>query len=492
MKQKLKRIFKRTIPLILVCSLTIGAVLGHNTKEAKALTGVEEAALVTAILLAYGYVTTRYFNDTDGANALKNDMEQAYEDARFKVLNGGASGGNGDEDPDDNDFEDTDGDGKITEKDIPQFKDISLPGKAAFALSANVTTLLSPIIGNFLSDRFGQKNEKSNHVDINTSRKLESIVLELCQNEKIDLSSYNSSVKWWDGKKSGRYDSSYPGGVDRYKVFNYWYGNNANLEIMSDRYYIRDGKLSNGFLVRVKLHDDGKVEKNIEVPRPYNSCAVMFNYSYISINVPYLYNDKSSIVWTTPELRDNFDPHGKLDLIPQFDPNFAYNMPSAEALQQLLQNLITPSLSTEQQNQLLLDYINNLKNEPINKPEPNPEPNPDPNPEPNPEPNPDPSPDPSPEPNPDESEDNGKFTADLKTLFPFCIPFDLVDCFKLFNAEPETPRIEVPMHFGIIDVDYTWVIDLKDFDSVAVICRSMFLILFLIGLALATSKVIKW
>ena len=136
------------------------------------------------------------------------------------------------------------------------------------------------------------------------------------------------------------------------------------------------------------------------------------------------------------------------------------------------------------------DFIKKLTTE-TGTPDPTPNPNPNPGGGETPDPNPNPGGGETPAPNPNEPS-NESFTRDLKLIFPFCIPFDLVDCFKLFNAEPETPRIEVPMHFGIIDVDYTWVIDLKDFDSVAVICRSMFLILFLIGLALATSKVIKW
>ena len=461
MKHKLKRIFKRAVPLVLVCTLTIGAVLGHNTKEVKALTGVEEAALVTAILLAYGYVTTRYFNDTDGANALKNDMEQAYEEARFKVLNGGASGGGGDEDPDNNDFEDIDGDGRITEKDIPQFKDISLTKKAAFALSANVTALLSPIVSKFVQD--------NNIVptDLAYYNLVDNTISNYCKENDVDLSVYNSFCM-------------YSWGSD-IEVF---YGTNAWLDTITHPgyLYVTDG-LPGRQAIRFNFRSYSP--EKIRINETDTWASVPTRDSNIVINVPFRgtpENHTESIAWTTPELRDNFDPHGKLDLIPQFDPNFNYNMPSADTLQQLLQNLVTPSLTTDQQNQLLLDYMNNLKNEPINKPEPSPEPNPDPSPEPSPEPNPEPG----------ENEDNGKFTADLKTLFPFCIPFDLVDCFKLFNAEPETPRIEVPMHFGIIDVDYTWVIDLKDFDSVAVICRSMFLILFLIGLALATSKVIKW
>ena len=83
------------------------------------------------------------------------------------------------------------------------------------------------------------------------------------------------------------------------------------------------------------------------------------------------------------------------------------------------------------------------------------------------------------------------YVKDLRYLFPFCVPFDLVDCFKLFNADPVTPKIEFPIHFGIVEKDYTFVIDLKDFNGVASVCRAMFLITFIWGLILATRHLIR-
>ena len=113
-------------------------------------------------------------------------------------------------------------------------------------------------------------------------------------------------------------------------------------------------------------------------------------------------------------------------------------------------------------------------------------------------PTPDPKPDPSnptPTPNPDTPDnsdsDNDFSVRDLRLVFPFCIPFDLVDCFRLFNSEPETPRVQFPVHFGIVDKDYTFDIDLKDFNNVALVCRSMFLILYIVGLVLATRSLIR-
>lgn len=147
-------------------------------------------------------------------------------------------------------------------------------------------------------------------------------------------------------------------------------------------------------------------------------------------------------------------------------------LPTTEQLNQYFEDLNNAEEEEEKQ-KIMDEFVDSLVN-----PTENPNPNPDPD-------NPDkPT-------NPDTPTNNDTFLADLKHLFPFCIPFDLVDCFKLFNAEPVTPRVEIPVHFGIINYDHTFVIDLKDFNSVAVVCRSAFLIIYMAGLILATRALIK-
>lgn len=105
-----------------------------------------------------------------------------------------------------------------------------------------------------------------------------------------------------------------------------------------------------------------------------------------------------------------------------------------------------------------------------------------------------PEPDPDNPSNPDNPSggfDKGSLTADLSKLFPFCIPFDLVRAIKVFNQKPETPHFEWTLEIAPLDYSYTFVIDLKDFNSVAVICRSMFLLLFIVGLIMSTRALIR-
>lgn len=80
--------------------------------------------------------------------------------------------------------------------------------------------------------------------------------------------------------------------------------------------------------------------------------------------------------------------------------------------------------------------------------------------------------------------------ADWKTLFPFCVPFDLIEFLGVLNAEPEAPVIRWRFYVPRV-VDYEIEIDLSVFDSVAQIMRTMELLAFCIGLILLTRNIIR-
>ena len=160
-------------------------------------------------------------------------------------------------------------------------------------------------------------------------------------------------------------------------------------------------------------------------------------------------------------------------------------LPSTDKLKELIKNLKSTSGDNDGRQNVVDDFIKDLTTpDDSGGVSPNPNPTPDPS-------NPDSGgsggtgTD-----NPDDT-DKSNFTRDLRLVFPFCIPFDLVDCIRLFSSEPETPKIDFPIHFPIVNVDYTFTIDLRDFNGVAMLCRSMFLILFIVGLVLATRPLIR-
>ncbi len=84
-----------------------------------------------------------------------------------------------------------------------------------------------------------------------------------------------------------------------------------------------------------------------------------------------------------------------------------------------------------------------------------------------------------------------KFQFNLKDYFPFCIPFDLIDFIGVLNAAPEAPSFEWRFKVDSIGLDYTMEVDFSEFDEAAQIFRTMMLLLFVIGLIMATRDLIR-
>lgn len=87
----------------------------------------------------------------------------------------------------------------------------------------------------------------------------------------------------------------------------------------------------------------------------------------------------------------------------------------------------------------------------------------------------------------------GDYNLNLTNFFPFCIPFDLYDILTSFIAEPVAPSLTIPLPIsysvedGVIMQEFT--IDLSQFDSVAAVLRMLELVLFGVGLAVATRQI---
>lgn len=90
-----------------------------------------------------------------------------------------------------------------------------------------------------------------------------------------------------------------------------------------------------------------------------------------------------------------------------------------------------------------------------------------------------------------EPPDNAPFLADLSSLFPFCVPFDLIRLFKVLQAAPQAPYWEIPLNVPSIGLEYTFVIDMSQFDSLAQIFRACETVGFICGLILITRKLIR-
>lgn len=116
------------------------------------------------------------------------------------------------------------------------------------------------------------------------------------------------------------------------------------------------------------------------------------------------------------------------------------------------------------------------------------------------DPNPDPDPDPEPDPNPDPTDPDTPSTGSpsfdsmkvptLKSFFPFCIPFDMYAMMKALCADPVAPRFTFATTF--LGKVYTVDIELSAWDNVAVMVRYLMVAIYVVGLAGATRKFIKW
>ncbi len=190
-------------------------------------------------------------------------------------------------------------------------------------------------------------------------------------------------------------------------------------------------------------------------------------------------------IWVHPDLQDTYKNNGKLEY-PQQAPQ-PLQIPSIAQLTDLANKLKT---NPQQSPNSVQELIDQLKQNP--QPQPTVAPNPDPNPNPNPDPEVSPKPDDTTtDVNPDD------YKADLRLVFPFCIPFDLVHLIQAFEAEPEAPVFEFPLDLElenpwtskkILDYHHTFRLDMSDYEPVIKIFRIFEIIFFIIGLLMITRQ----
>ena len=113
-----------------------------------------------------------------------------------------------------------------------------------------------------------------------------------------------------------------------------------------------------------------------------------------------------------------------------------------------------------------------------------------------PEPAPDPEPSPEPEPDPDPSgggsSEIDNYKRDLRSIFPFCLPFDLIALFQVLDAEAVTPVFDIPFVVPALGIEEKVVLDLSFLDDFMGVFRTCETISFIIMLIFATHKLIKW
>ena len=204
-------------------------------------------------------------------------------------------------------------------------------------------------------------------------------------------------------------------------------------------------------------------------------------------------------IWVHPDLQNTYQNNGKLEY-PQEAPQ-PLQYPSAENLADLAKKLnpeINPDYSPEIAPNYVQELIQKLQQNPSVNPDPNPNPNPNPNPDPgtNPQPTLKPNPTGTPE-DPTPEEEASPYKADLREVFPFCIPFDLIHLLKVFEADAEAPVFEFPLDIEldnpwtgekVVDYHHTFKLDMSDYEPVVKILRIFQVVFFIIALMLITRQ----
>lgn len=76
----------------------------------------------------------------------------------------------------------------------------------------------------------------------------------------------------------------------------------------------------------------------------------------------------------------------------------------------------------------------------------------------------------------------------IRTKFPFCIPFHVLEIVSAFVVAPSAPVISLTFHDNFSDSDYTISVDLSPWDEVAAVVRQFETMLLLVGFLLNFSK----
>lgn len=497
---------------MLAVNMLVISIFGsyQTAQAAEIVAGYTIGQILESILLSFGISifttemiqkgTSATWWDTDGSAALKpyyDDLEQAYEEQRFKVING-SGGQNPEPSP-------TPAPGTTpipfpttvpVPGDIPTFQELVAPALAGTAAFINMTQGAWECMAEAVSSLWNKMMGRANNIDASIPSEYVDVIM-------ANGFPYYEYLTFTNG------DSPL---LRIYREGTFSYGNKSNY---IELYSFGMITYSNG-----TSYTDSK--DSISSTLTAGSAYYRYLDSYAT-NLPHFatrqegatWSDQQRAnadkyvkenIWVHPDLQDTYQNNGKLEY-PQQAPQ-PLQIPSGDQLADLSKKL-NPEINTEFAPEMAPSYIaeliqqlqKGLNPDPDPDPDPNPNPNPNPDPDPDPNPNPTGSPDPEPTKAPEEDSSNDidpkNYTTDLKRIFPFCIPFDLVHLIQAFEAEPEAPVFEIPFDLEledpwtgkkIVNYHHTFKLDFSDYESVIEIFRIFEVIFFIIGLLLITRQ----
>ncbi|MGN0280034.1 MAG: hypothetical protein ACI4C4_11835 [Lachnospiraceae bacterium] len=487
----MKRLKKRMTALLLSFLLSFSCIAcSYENVKATGLEVPVALQILESILLSFGIpvVTGDMINNAvndswwDGTGALQpvqdmyDQLEEEYTKERFKVING--SGGS---DPDPTPTPAITGEPEPAPtpvEEIPTFQEITeeVSSKGFIELTAGALGVMASAVSNLWDRIMGR-------VDVDEG------VPEQCVNLIT-----GSGYPYYNYYRSG---TTY--------LF-YMFGPGAFIDDSQDRV-----RYTSSVSYKKGKYDSSFSLSSAPVSVVDGSCGTGRSGSYVHIasNLPIFssaeegFQWRDSIVslpskeeiWVHPDLQDTYQNNGKLEY-PQQAPQ-PLTIPSIQQLQDLAKKLnpeINPEYSPEIAPNYIKELIEQLQREPSVDPDPGTDPNP--NPDPNPDPDPDVTPDPD-EPGVDDGDPVKDYKTDLRQIFPFCIPFDLVNLLDALDAEPVAPKFEIPIDIEvnnpftkskILDYHNVIVIDLSVYEDAVKVVRIFEILFFILGLLLITRQ----
>lgn len=498
---------KMLVILVTACSVLLGSVVGpyQRAQTVQAAFVIDDVTLFVITLLAMSgiYVSYSYFQDSSAAEELVDNFDEEYQEQRFKVLAGGAGAPDpGDEDPD-----------KIP-KDVNELMASTMGPNRIITLGAlaslNLTTwvIQKAVEFGFFDFIFGDNVENTDQYSLYN-------LPPDCAPIKIGLSDYGITDKDFLNRYKSYFNQVgstavfYASSALNGKAFvARSYGTTAGVynavlvDLDSENYSVYgynpalDPALQGNVQVSLRnLNESSWILSNatvqmglkggIVLTRSGNPNTDILNGTLlVSPEIPVyirqngeITNVADSIIWTTPELQNNFDEHGTITVPTVPSTDLSVVTPAAlQALQDAMNQ--ANQLEDPYRDPAIDSAINNFT-QTITDPKP--------------------SPDPSPDPSEDlenslTTEQKGLFLLPdwIKDRFPFCVPFDMVEAFQhLSGAGRDAPSFEWRLYAPQYGIDYTFEIDLDVFDQAAAILRNLLLILFIISLAAGTRWLIR-
>lgn len=497
----MKRVIKRTAAVVLAITVLCGTVAGsyQNVQAAEIVGGGALVGTLEEILLSFGIFllpsamadqaqSSDWWYSEDGNAALKpyyDDLASEYEKERFKVINGGG----GDPQPSPTPDAGNTPEPGVTPVpgEIPTFDELVAPALAGGAISwaSGAWDTMAKAVSNLWDKIFGTVSD---------------VPEGLTQDEVNVIANSGCCYYYTYEATSSYYGSDYKrvyhlGGIGSYlqgkTIATASCGVRAPYKLVYPD-YTNEGNTGSSFGGKY-----GYNQRNFFTNMPlFSSSAEVDQWREQQLANADKYTKEN--IWVHPDLQNTYQNNGKFEY-PQEAPQ-PLQYPSAENLADLAKKLnpeINPDYSPEIAPNYVQELIQKLQQDPSVNPDPNPNPNPNPNPDPNPNPNPNPNPDPDNPENPTPEEEASPYKADLKDIFPFCIPFDLIHLLKVFDADAEAPVFEFPLDIEmdnpftgekVVDYHHVFKVDMADYEPVVKILRIFQVVFFIIALMLITRQ----